>query len=220
MRAVIPFKKDNAKSRLSEVLSKTQREEFALTMLYDVVKALIESDIFTDIDILHSSLSSIINDNYPSDVNILVSDKNLNNALNEYLEKASSHTNDEILIIMADMPLITKKQILQMIVLKGDVIIAPGSRGGTNALLIRRPDVFHVDYYGTSFLDHLRISKEAGLDVDIFDSFMVSTDIDEPDDLIELMIHGTGSAVEYLKNLGISLDTRTGTLDFGNKNQR
>ena len=104
-----------------------------------------------------------------------------------------------------------------MTVLKGDVVITPGSRGGTNALLIRRPDVFHVDYYGTSFLDHLRISKEAGLEVDIFDSFMVSTDMDEPGDLIELMIHGRGSAVEYLKNLGISLNISTGLLDFSNK---
>ncbi|MBW6518812.1 MAG: 2-phospho-L-lactate guanylyltransferase [ANME-2 cluster archaeon] len=217
MRAVIPFKKDNAKSRLSEVLSKNQREEFALKMLHDIVNVLIESDTFTDIDILNSSLSSIINNNYPLDVNLLVSDKNLNDALNEYLKRASSHTNDEIFIIMADMPLVTKKQIHQMTALKGDVIIAPGSRGGTNALLIRRPDIFRVDYYGTSFLDHLRISKETGLDVDIFDSFMVSTDIDEPDDLIELMIHGQGTAVEYLKNLGISLDTSTGKLDFGNK---
>ncbi|MCL7412806.1 MAG: 2-phospho-L-lactate guanylyltransferase [ANME-2 cluster archaeon] len=218
MRAVIPFKKDNAKSRLSGVLSKNQREEFAMKMLHDVVNALLESDVFTDIDILHSSISSIINNNYPSNVNLLVSDKNLNNALNEYLEKASSHTNDEILIIMADMPLVTKKQIHQMIGLKGDVIIAPGSRGGTNALLIRRPDEFRVDYYGISFLDHVRISKEAGLDVDIFDSFMVSTDMDEPNDLIELLIHGRGSAVEYIKNLGISLDTCTGTLYFENKN--
>ncbi len=217
MRAVIPFKKDNAKSRLSEVLSKKQREEFALNMLHDIINALIESEKFTEIDILNSSVSSIINNDFPAVVNLLVSEKNLNDALNEYLYKASSHTNDDILIIMADMPLVTKKQIHQMTDLKGDVVITPGSRGGTNALLIRRPDVFHVDYYGTSFLDHLRISKEAGLEVDIFDSFMVSTDMDEPGDLIELMIHGRGSAVEYLKNLGISLNISTGLLDFSNK---
>ena len=108
MRAVIPFKKDNAKSRLSEVLSKKQREEFALTMLHDIINALIESDKFTEIDILNSSVSSIINSVYPADVNLLVSEKNLNDALNEYLYKASTHTNDDILIIMADMPLVTK----------------------------------------------------------------------------------------------------------------
>lgn len=217
MRAVIPFKRDNAKSRLAEVLSKTQREEFALKMLHDIINALKESGMFNEIDILNSSVSSIMNTDYPVDVNLLVSEKNLNDALNDYIKKSSSHTNDEILIIMADMPLVTKKQIHQMTDLKGDIIISPGSRGGTNAILIRRPDVFHVDYYGTSFLDHLRIVKEAGLSVDIYDSFLVSTDIDEPVDLIELMIHGHGSAVKYLKKQGISLDAKTGLLDLSNK---
>ncbi|MDF1557245.1 MAG: 2-phospho-L-lactate guanylyltransferase [ANME-2 cluster archaeon] len=217
MRAVIPFKKENAKSRLSEVLLENQRQEFALKMLYDVITSLVHSGQFNEIDILNSSVSSVLNTDFPPDVNVLVSEKNLNDALNEYLDKAASHSNEEILIIMADMPLVTEKQICQMTDLKGDVVISAGSRGGTNALLIRRPDVFYVDYYGLSFLDHLRIAKETELEVNVYDSFLVSTDMDEPDDLIELMIHGRGRAMEYLKTLGISLDTNAGTLDLSKK---
>ncbi len=75
-----------------------------------------------------------------------------------------------------------------------------------------------MDYYGTSFLDHLRIAKEAGMTVDVYDSFLVSTDMDEPDDLVELLIHGQGRAVDYLKSTGISLNTETGKLELNKKN--
>ncbi|HID27499.1 MAG TPA: 2-phospho-L-lactate guanylyltransferase, partial [Methanosarcinales archaeon] len=37
MKAVIPFKKENAKSRLSPILSSSERETFALYMLKDVI---------------------------------------------------------------------------------------------------------------------------------------------------------------------------------------
>jgi len=214
MRAVIPFKRENAKTRLSEILSENQRQDLALEMLLDVISALEASGKFNEIEILNSSISSIMNTDFPANVNILISEKGLNEALNEYLDKLASHNMGEVLIIMADMPLVTKKQIQELTRLTADLVIAPGSGGGTNALLIRKPDKFHVDYYGASFLDHLRIAEEAGLSVDIFDSFMMSTDIDEPRDLVELLIHGKGRAAQYLRSIGISLDTKTARLRF------
>jgi 2-phospho-L-lactate guanylyltransferase len=212
IRAVIPFKKENAKSRLSEVLSETQRQKLALSMLFDVISALEKSGKFDEIDILNSSFSSIMNTEFPLNINILLNEKNLNDALNEYLQKSAEHWDGAVLIIMADMPLVTEKQIIELTNMTADVVIAPGSGGGTNALLIRNPEKFHVDYYGTSFLDHLRIAEEAGLTVDVYDSFLVSTDMDEPDDLVELLIHGQGRSADYLRSAGISLDTKTGKL--------
>ena len=214
MRAVIPFKKENAKTRLSEILSENQRQELAFEMLLDVIFALEASGKFNEIEILNSSISSIMNTDFPENVNVLISEKGLNEALNEYLDKLASHNMGEVLIIMADMPLVTKKQIQELTRLTADLVIAPGSGGGTNALLIRKPDKFHVDYYGTSFLDHLRIAEEAGLSMDIFDSFLMSTDIDEPRDLVELLIHGKGRAAQYLRSIGISLDIKTARLVF------
>ena len=216
MRVVIPFKKENAKTRLSEILSEKQRQDFALEMLLDVISELEASEKFNEIEILNSSIFSIMNTEFPGNVNVLLSEKDLNKALNEYLEKLASHNMDEVLIIMADMPLVTKKHLLELTSLTADLVIAPGSRGGTNALLIRKPDKFHVDYYGTSFLDHLKIAEEAGLSVDIYDSFMMSTDIDEPKDLVELLIHGKGRAAQYLRSIGITLDTNTARLVFNN----
>ncbi len=44
-KAIIPFKKERAKSRLGGVLSEKEREEFAVRMLGDVLVALSESEI-------------------------------------------------------------------------------------------------------------------------------------------------------------------------------
>ncbi|MCK4476860.1 MAG: hypothetical protein KAU16_09055, partial [Methanophagales archaeon] len=45
VKAIIPFKKEGAKSRLGRVLSEKEREELAVRMLKDVLVALSESEI-------------------------------------------------------------------------------------------------------------------------------------------------------------------------------
>jgi 2-phospho-L-lactate guanylyltransferase (CobY/MobA/RfbA family) len=39
----------------------------------------------------------------------------------------------------------------------------------------------------------------------VHDSFFISADIDEVDDLIDLLIHGKGFAVDYLRGIGVFL---------------
>jgi len=60
-----------------------------------------------------------------------------------------------------------------------------------------------VDYYGASFLKHLEIAK--GLCIEVFDSFNLSTDIDEVSDLAEVLIHGKGHSKSYLEKIGIRI---------------
>jgi len=198
MRAVIPFKKSNAKSRLGTLLYEKEREDFAMAMLADVVGMLVDSDCFDVIDIL--STSPI----YLENTNIVLTEMGLNEALNEYLGKMSSHNlNEPVLIIMADIPLVSKKNIKDIVSSQADIVIAPGRMGGTNAVFIRNPLSFHVDYYGASFLKHLEIAK--GLCIEVFDSFNLSTDIDEVSDLAEVLIHGKGHSKSYLEKIGISI---------------
>jgi 2-phospho-L-lactate guanylyltransferase len=162
MRAVIPFKKSNAKSRLGALLHEKEREDLAMAMLADVAGTLAGSDCFDVIDIL--STSPI----YVENTNIVLTEMGLNEALNEYLRKMSSHNlNEPVLIIMADIPLVSKKNIQDIVSSRADIVIAPGRMGGTNAVFIRNPLSFHVDYYGASFLKHLEIAK--GLRVEVFD---------------------------------------------------
>jgi len=198
MRAVIPFKKNNAKSRLGALLSEREREDLALSMLADVADTLAGSDCFDVIDIL--STSPI----YVENTNIVLTEMGLNEALNEYLRQMSSHNlNEPVLIIMADIPLVSKKNIMDIVSSRADLVIAPGRMGGTNAVFIRNPISFHVDYYGASFLKHLEIAKD--LRVEVFDSFNLSTDIDEVSDLAEVLIHGKGHSRAYLEKIGVSI---------------
>jgi 2-phospho-L-lactate guanylyltransferase len=200
MRAVIPFKKSNAKSRLRALLSEKEREGLAMAMLNDVAEALLGSGYFGVVDILSTSIIEV------KGANIVLTRKGLNEALNEYLQKMSSHKiNEPVLIIMADVPLVSTDNLRDIASSRADIVIAPGRMGGTNALFIRAPESFRVDYYGASFLKHLEIARKNNLEISVFDSFNLSTDIDEVADLAEVLIHGKGHASQYLKKLGFSL---------------
>jgi 2-phospho-L-lactate/phosphoenolpyruvate guanylyltransferase len=56
----------------------------------------------------------------------------------------------------------------------------------------------------------MKIAEEAGLSVDVIDSFRLHTDIDEPEDLVELLIHGAGKSRVYLEGLGFALSVDKG----------
>jgi len=195
MMTVVPYKGSNPKSRLSSILSEGERVIFARCMLRDVLRILEESDAY-EVVVLTKTLEMGL-----EDMDLFVNENDLNDALNEILVRMK----EPLLIVMPDLPLIGKEHINEIINREEDVIIAPGRRGGTNILFLRKPKEFVVDYYGTSYLDHLEIAKERELSVGIYDSFFVSSDIDEADDLMELFIHGDGSALRYLKELGIIL---------------
>ncbi|MDY6865900.1 MAG: 2-phospho-L-lactate guanylyltransferase [Halobacteriota archaeon] len=195
MMTVVPYKGSNPKSRLSSLLSEEERVIFARCMLHDVLKILEESDA-CKIVVLVKTLEKGL-----EDMDLFLNENDLNEALNEILARIDG----PLLIVMPDLPLVKKEHINEILGRKEDVVISPGRRGGTNILFLRKPSEFIVDYHGTSYLDHLAIAEEKGLSVSIYDSFFVSSDIDETDDLIELFVHGGGSALDYLKNLDIVL---------------
>jgi 2-phospho-L-lactate guanylyltransferase len=56
----------------------------------------------------------------------------------------------------------------------------------------------------------MKIAEQAGMSVDVIDSFRLHTDIDEPWDLVELLIHGTGKSRAYLEELGFVLSADKG----------
>lgn len=51
----------------------------------------------------------------------------------------------------------------------------------------------------------MAMAEECGFSVDVIDSFRLSTDIDEKEDLVEVLIHGKGRAREYLELLGFTV---------------
>jgi 2-phospho-L-lactate guanylyltransferase len=175
---------------LSPVLSQEEREEFVELMLNQVIDSLKEAGI-EKIDILSPSMYGLEN---MRKARVLLDKNDLNEALNRYLEEAE----EPVLIVMADLPLLSPNHIKGITSTKEDVCIVPGKGGGTNVLFIRNPSSYRVRYYGSSFLTHCSIAAKAGQNVEIYDSFLAGTDIDEPEDLVELLIHGNGAAKDYI----------------------
>lgn len=196
MKAIVPFKVINAKSRLASLLTVEERTRLAQLMLKDITKTLKESGL---------QVTLLTTMPFEWDADILVSEKDLNSALNDFL----GMQDEPMMIVMADIPLITCKNIKDIVDCEADLVIAPGRGGGTNIQFIRYPQRYHVDYYGASFLDHVRIARENSLTIEVLDSFNTSSDIDEPGDLVELYIHGRGESAAYLRTITV-LDTSNG----------
>jgi 2-phospho-L-lactate guanylyltransferase len=196
--AVIPFKLKNPKTRLSGVLDEQEREAFAEAMLLDVVGAVRDADcqaVILSTELFDSDL-----------VQVTIRDMGLSDALNEYLSCAVT----DVLIIMADIPLADRESIKRVTGTKKDMAVVPGRGGGTNVVYVKEPARFHVDYYGGSYLKHMRIAAECGLSCDVIDSFRLHTDIDEKEDLAELLLHGSGKSRAFLEERGFSLTTENG----------
>jgi len=201
IQVVVPFKLNGAKSRLSPVLTPEERRQLAFAMLRDVLDAvfgLCPATILSrpGLDIVDVGRA----------VGIWESDLELNDAINAYLvNHAGSGWPTDILIVMADLALLTEREVVRILNCEGDVVLCPGRGGGTNMILVRSPK-FRTCYQGLSFPKHLSAAKELGLKVDVFDSFRASCDIDDPSDLAELIMHSRGSAAKILKNFKIDLD--------------
>ncbi|HTY14267.1 MAG TPA: 2-phospho-L-lactate guanylyltransferase [Methanoregulaceae archaeon] len=206
--AVVPFRPVNPKSRLSHVLSKDERECFAEAMLSDIVTALRGagcSPFILSTVPLHCSYAEV-----------QVSDQELNPALNALLGTMKG----PLLIIMADLPLVDPDVIRRILSTTADVALGPGRGGGTNAIFVKDCSRFHVDYYGASFLKHKKIAEGSGLSCEIIDSFRLHTDVDEEEDLVELLIHGTGRAAGFLRSCGLELLIEKGRVNVRRLPQR
>jgi 2-phospho-L-lactate guanylyltransferase len=203
--ALIPYKPKNPKTRLSGILDQEERETFARAMLEDVlfaVKDSLCSPVVVGTELYDSE-----------DVQITVPDADLNATINQILPESIG----PLMIIMADLPLANAESIRRVFSTKSDMAIVPGRGGGTNVIFLKEPQQFHVEYYGISFLSHLRIAQEAGFSCEVIDSFRLHTDIDEKEDLVELLLHGSGKSRAYIESLGFILTTENGRVGIERK---
>jgi 2-phospho-L-lactate guanylyltransferase len=190
MRVVVPFAAEQPKTRLDGFFTPSERRGFARAMLADVLDALHESG--HDPELLSTSPIDI-------DVPTTVDERPLTAAVNGILE-----TSSPVAVVMADLPLATPAALSALFAAEGEVVLAPGRGGGTNALVACHPE-FRVDYHGTSYLDHRERARRIGASVETVDSFRLGTDIDERADLADVLVHGDGRARAWLDRAGVRL---------------
>ena len=200
MRLVVPVSGSDPKTRLASVLSPDERREFTEAMLADVVDAVTAAG--REPEVVSTA---------PLDcaAPVTVDDRGLDALVNALLESTVKEGDGTLAVVMADLPLATSKTVERLLAPDADVVLAPGLGGGTNAFVCRHPD-FRVDYHGASIRDHRRLAREAGASVAEVDSRLLATDIDEPGDLAEVLLHSDGAAADWLADAGFSLSLTDG----------
>ncbi|MFP8951805.1 2-phospho-L-lactate guanylyltransferase [Natrialbaceae archaeon A-arb3/5] len=206
MQILVPFAAETPKTRLERVLSRPERSRFARAMLADVLAAIDETGheptvLSTAPLTFEDELAAV-----PDSTTVAVDERSLTDAVTARFPE----TPDEpVAVVMADLALATADSLSRLFAADADVAIAPGRGGGTNALVVRHPE-FRADYHGASYLDHRTVAREVGAAVETVDSFRLGTDIDEPDDLVEVLVHGDGRASDCLRDFGFELECDEG----------
>lgn len=196
MEVYVPYDSSDPKTRLSPLLTEAERKQLSRLMLRDLIEkttaightpvVLTTEPINIEVDCVVSTecLSSVVN-------------SALQSTLEQGLQPLNNKPTQPAAVVMADLGIASTNALNRLFSSDSDVVIAPGLNGGTNALVVRSSD-FHVDYHNFSYLDHRAIAREHGLTVSIIDSFRLACDIDCPSDLVELFIHGTNQAAEFI----------------------
>jgi len=196
MDVFVPFDADSPKSRLSSLFEPNERRGFAKAMLRDVLDAIDAAGLgptvlaTADIDI-----------DYP----VLVDDRALSTAVNAAIDDAGT----PVAVVVADLPLASAAALERLVKPDAGVVLAPGLGGGTNAMVVREPS-FRADYHGASIRDHRERVLELGVEPAVVDSFRLAVDVDEPGDLAEVLLHGEGRSVAWLREAGVELAVTDG----------
>jgi 2-phospho-L-lactate guanylyltransferase len=112
----------------------------------------------------------------------------LNTALERATAVAKIYEAKSVLILPADLPLISQKDIEKLISAangsKRVVIITPDRhKNGTNALLTSPAGLIEYDYGKNSFERHCELAKKAGAQLKICELPSIELDLDLPEDL-------------------------------------
>jgi 2-phospho-L-lactate guanylyltransferase len=187
--AIVPVKPLRwGKSRLAGVLSQEERKDLNSHLLSHTLKTLkaipeIEHVLVISRDPAALSLARAhgartVQENGAPELNI---------ALARATIVAKNYSTSGVLIVPADLPLITPEDVRAMLDLAKDppvVVLAPDRhRSGTNALLVCPVGLIEYDFGPGSFQRHSERAQMAGARLEICELPSIELDMDLPEDL-------------------------------------
>jgi len=179
---LIPLKRlDDAKSRLSDVLTADERSGLMLELLEGVLTAAEEADV--------GPITIVTGESAVPDGFGRFDDRGL--AWNDALAAAMREVVSEPIaaVLSADLPRVTAEDIQALVAATPDrgMAIARALDGGTNAVSMRPPGAI-VTHFGEpqSSAVHAQATAAAGLAARIIDLPGLAFDVDTPADLAEL----------------------------------
>lgn len=191
MWAVVPLKQlEQAKARLASVLSAEERRALMLAMARDVLTALGRSKRLKGILIVsRTPEADALAQAFGTERFAEGPDANLSQALVQASEHLASRLGaDGVMIVPADVPLITPAEIDGVLAQHGQVTVVPDDENvGTNCLICSPPNCIPYVFDGSSFKPHVDAAFRQGITPTIMPSAGFALDIDTPDDLRTLL---------------------------------
>ena len=209
--AVVPVKTLlKSKTRLSHIFTLQERSLFTLAMLEDVLKALKDSEV--DESIVVGSDSAVEEFAKRNDAMFLRERREgLNQAVCQATELCVEREAAQVLVLLADVPLVEVKDINQLLrlVREETVAISPSWNGGTNALLQKPPRIIEPCFGVESFRRHAAAAQAKQKQTRIYASANIMLDIDSEEDLSRLANAGKHTASsQFLSQSGWSRKSR------------
>lgn len=203
---VIPVKRlSEAKSSLSAVFGPEQRQRLVLAMLADVLNAVRQAPSISGTAVVSPDKKVLDFARLHGAADVAEPGLELNAALKLAVDHVVGLGATSVLIIPGDLPLLKATDIenlTAMAAAQRDVVIAPSKAKGTNALLLRPPDIINLRFGGESFPLHVSGAIQAGVKPHIYRSQTVALDIDKPEGLLSVETQGLGTRThDFLRSL-------------------
>jgi 2-phospho-L-lactate guanylyltransferase len=187
--AIVPVKPlRQGKSRLAEVLTQDERTDLnrrllahtldTLTAIPEIEHVLVVSRDQAALALAREYGARTVQENGSPQLNV---------ALARATIVAKNYATRGVLIVPADLPLITPEDVHAMLELAKDppvVVVAPDRRRqGTNALLVCPAGLIEYEYGPGSFERHCERAQEAGARLEVCELPSLALDMDLPEDL-------------------------------------
>lgn len=187
--AIVPVKPlRRGKSRLSSVLTQQERTDLnrhLLSHTLETLKAI--GDIENILVVSRDPAALTLARDYGARTVQEKGAPQLNVALTRATVVVKEYTTRGVLIVPADLPLITPQDVQTMLEYAKDppvVVVAPDRhREGTNALLICPVGLIEYDFGPNSFQRHCELARSIGARLEIVDLPSIALDVDLPEDL-------------------------------------
>ncbi len=199
--AIVPVKPlRRGKSRLAGTLNEDERTELNRALLQHTLETLSELKEVDGVLVVSRDPNALtIARNHGARTVQEDGQPELNTALKRATIVAQVYATRGVLVLPADLPLVTREDIQALIQRATEppvVVIAPDRhKKGTNALLISPPGLIEYDFGENSFERHCELIKKAGARLEIVDLPTLGLDLDVPEDFE--IIKGLESTITF-----------------------
>jgi 2-phospho-L-lactate guanylyltransferase len=186
--AIVPVKPlRRGKSRLAGILTEDERTDLNRALLQHTLQILSDLKEVDEVLVVSRDPQVLtIARNYGARTVREDGQPELNTALKRATVIAQVYATRGVLVLPADLPLISREDALALVERATDppvVVIAPDRHGkGTNALLIAPAGLIEYDFGENSFQRHCALAKKAGARLEVVNLTSLGLDLDSPED--------------------------------------